>query len=416
MDSNDSTRSREKSTTKRKPFKSHSSTSASSIVNDNPSTTTRTSIGSQLDFTEVSPSSIDTDKLPELKSFRASKRINAHSRTLTTTPKSISTVTSLIIDRKLAKTTTSVERGSVRVGETSRLRQNRKDMMKTTTTTSITTNNPSENDDTLSTTSIYTEESTENITEKSKTQSVNSRIVSSRARKPINNSLSTTTRRSRVWYAPYIDKNWQEPTRKSTIHDKLSTTTTVKSNIDITNKYSNKKLSDFKLSHSTLSTPTTTETSAASSSSSVPRRRDFRPRTATYRRHSEISSVAKIQEQSRDKIPSIAITPRYHASIKSDNSTQRSVRQEPLLALQISNVTVNNSTNSTGISLSNRGKSGDSDSNIFNPTKATFLINSNMSLLEQLRNTVAPLLGTLGTKTPIFSGVYSNVNNAVSKK
>ncbi|KAK0080966.1 hypothetical protein PV325_013018, partial [Microctonus aethiopoides] len=409
LDSNDSTRSREKSTTKRKPFKSHSSTSASSIVNDNPSTTTRTSTGSQLNFTEVSPLSINTDKLPELKSSRASKRINAHSRTLTTTtPKSISTVTSLIIDRKLAKTTTSVERGSVRVGETSRLRQNRKDMIKTTTTTSITTNNPSENDDTLSTTSIYIDELT---TEKSKIQSVNSRIVSSRAKKPTNNSLSTTTRRSRVWYAPYIDKNWQEPTRKSTIHDKLSTTTTVKSNIDITNKYSNKKLSDFKLNHSTLSTTITTTTET---SSSLPRRRDFRPRTATYRRHSEISSVAKIQEQNRDKIPSVAITPRYHALIKSDNSTQRSVRQEPLLALQISNVTVNNSTNSTGISLSNRGKSGNSDSNIFNPTKATFLINSNMSLLEQLRNTVAPLLGTLGTKTPVFSGVYSNVNNANS--
>ncbi|KAK0167246.1 hypothetical protein PV327_004671 [Microctonus hyperodae] len=412
LDSNDSTRSREKSTTKRKSFKSHSSTSASSVANDNPSTTTVTAIGSQLDVTEVSPSLINTDKLTELKSSRASKRKNAHSRTLTTTPKSISTVTSLVIDRKLAKTTTSVERGSVRVGETSRLRQNRKDMIKTTKA-SITTSNSSENYDTISSTAIYTEELT---TEKSKIQSVNSGILSSRGRKPTNNSLSTTTRRSRVWYAPYIDKNWEEPTRKSIIHDKLSTTTTVKSNIDEINKYSKKKLSDFKLNHSTLSTTTTTTTETSASSSSLPRRRDFRPRTATYRRHSEISSVAKIQEQNRDKISSVAITPRYHSSIKSENSTQRSVRQEPLLALQISNVTVNNSTNSTGISLSNRGKSGNSDSNIFNPTKATFLINSNMSLLEQLRNTVAPLLSTLGTKTPIFSGVYSNVNNANSNE
>lgn len=149
----------------------------------------------------------------------------------------------------------------------------------------------------------------------------------------------------------------------------------------------------------------------------VIRRHEFRPRTATYRRHSELPAPVENSTKAKDNL-SIAITPKvpkYNSSDGTENSTHRSIRQEP--SIEVSNLSVNNGSsgeNGTGILLSSRGSSGNSDSNIFNPTKSTYLISSNASLLEQLRSTVAPLLSALGNKTPIFSGSYSNVHTSVS--
>lgn len=214
-----------------------------------------------------------------------------------------------------------------------------------------------------------------------------------------------TTKKSRVWNLAYIDKDWQEPTKKSN-QPSESTQTTQASIVTTTSKYTRKKPELLKPIQASASSTT-------DSTRQLPRRRDHRPRTATYRRHSEVSTAVNPPERKEDA--SIAITPRYHAAIRSENSTQRSVRQEPALSLQVSNGTNSNNTfNSTGISQSSRGSSGNSDSNIFNPAKATFLINSNASLLEQIRSTVAPLLSALGARTPVFAGTYKNINNTVS--
>lgn len=135
---------------------------------------------------------------------------------------------------------------------------------------------------------------------------------------------------------------------------------------------------------------------------------EFRSRTATYRRHSEVPTTLV---GSTPKIDGVAITPRsakYHATLKTTTVSSRSVVQEPQVNLRIANESTQEA---SGITGSSNGDSG--NSNIFNPTKSTILAGNN-TLLEQLRSTVAPLLNSLGNRTPVFSGSYSNVNNAVS--
>lgn len=169
----------------------------------------------------------------------------------------------------------------------------------------------------------------------------------------------------------------------------------------------------------------TTEESAASSSS---RRREFRPRTATYRRHSEppqsVFVVNALPVGKSSSASSVAITPKvpvkFHATVRGsdEGSTQRPARQEPTLNVKISDDSENANTNSSlagsGIVGSSNGASGTSDSNIFSPTRSTFLLSSNSTFLDQLRSTVAPLLSALGNRTPIFSTVYNNTNGTVS--
>lgn len=187
------------------------------------------------------------------------------------------------------------------------------------------------------------------------------------------------------------------------------------------------------------------------------KRRDFRPRTATYRRHSESTRTSPVTtttttgeptvkiETARSNLAqttttpvppttsfsistenfisneptgtsfeasSVAITPKapkYHATIKpgSGGSTPRSSRQEPAVNLKISN----DSNSASGIMDSSNGNSG--NSNIFNPTRSVFLSESNSTILEQLRSTVAPLLSSLGTRSPVFAGVYQNSSGEV---
>ncbi|XP_026302226.1 uncharacterized protein LOC725164 isoform X2 [Apis mellifera] len=138
---------------------------------------------------------------------------------------------------------------------------------------------------------------------------------------------------------------------------------------------------------------------------------EFRPRTATYRRHSEVPTTLVRSTPKSDGV-GVAITPRsakYHATLKTSTVSSRSVGQEPQVNLRIANESAQAET--PGITGSSNGDSG--NSNIFNPTKSTILAGNN-TLLEQLRSTVAPLLNSLGNRTPVFSGSYSNVNNANS--
>lgn len=140
------------------------------------------------------------------------------------------------------------------------------------------------------------------------------------------------------------------------------------------------------------------------------RKIEFRPRTATYRRHSEIPTTLTESSTKVDGV-GIAITPRltkYHATLKTSTVSPRSVAQGPQVNLKIANETAQET---PGITGSSNGDSG--NSNVFNPTRSTFL-SGNSTLLEQLRSTVAPLLSSLGNKTPVFSGSYSNVNNVVN--
>ncbi|XP_028521991.2 mucin-5AC isoform X8 [Apis cerana] len=145
-------------------------------------------------------------------------------------------------------------------------------------------------------------------------------------------------------------------------------------------------------------------------SQSQTKKLEFRPRTATYRRHSEVPTTLVGSTPKIDGV-GVAITPRsakYHATLKTSTVSSQSVGQEPQVNLRIANESAQET---TGITGSSNGDSG--NSNIFNPTKSTILA-ANNTLLEQLRSTVAPLLNSLGNRTPVFSGSYSNVNNANS--
>lgn len=143
------------------------------------------------------------------------------------------------------------------------------------------------------------------------------------------------------------------------------------------------------------------------------RKTEFRPRTATYRRHSDVLTTS-VESTTRAEGTGVAITPRsskYHATLKTSTEPTRSVAQEPQVNLRIANESTPETPETPGITGSSNGDSG--NTNIFNPTRSTFLSGNN-TLLEQLRSTVAPLLSSLGNKTPVFSGAYSNVNTAVN--
>jgi len=143
------------------------------------------------------------------------------------------------------------------------------------------------------------------------------------------------------------------------------------------------------------------------------KRREFRPRTSTYRRHSEIPTSQVVQSATVEQTTAgVTITPKstkYHAQVVTP-SVPRSLSSEPFVNVRID--TTNNTPQVSGVTESSNGNSG--NSNVFNPTRSTYLNANTTTLLEQLRSTVAPLLNNLGEKTPIFSGAYSNVNNGVS--
>lgn len=120
-------------------------------------------------------------------------------------------------------------------------------------------------------------------------------------------------------------------------------------------------------------------------------RSEYRPRAAalTY----DSGSPVYVVYPSATEKPSVAITPKQQ---QQQSVKEESAKQNPVISVKVSN-------------------SDNTNSNIFSPVQsAAILSTGNETILETLRSTVAPLLGTLGAKTPVFSGVYKNTNSAVS--
>lgn len=194
---------------------------------------------------------------------------------------------------------------------------------------------------------------------------------------------------------------------KQQTSDKVAISMVTSMTVGPTNRYIKKK--------SNVSTPYDAVPKSLSTEATFTqtKHREFRPRTATYRRHSEISTNQLMIQQSTkadkkvtaDTITVIPKPTQYHAQVITAKDSKSS---KPLV-----NVKINTSNNSTPLIFS-ENNNGNSDSNIFNPTKSVFVSKNTTTLLEQLGNTVAPLLNTLSDKTPIFSRAYSNVNTGVS--
>ncbi|XP_058790419.1 uncharacterized protein LOC131663799 [Phymastichus coffea] len=153
------------------------------------------------------------------------------------------------------------------------------------------------------------------------------------------------------------------------------------------------------------------------STDSPPNLVEYKPRAAALSNDSG-SPVFVVYPSATEKPLSIAITPkvqRYQATIKPNETElgQQSVTQEPVISVKVSS---GNETAEISIHDSNNGNSGNvAGSNIFNPVESAAILESgNATLLEHLRSTVAPLLNTLGNKSPVFAGVYKNTNSANS--
>ena len=210
----------------------------------------------------------------------------------------------------------------------------------------------------------------------------------------------------------YKSKNWNEVSND----DDDSTTTKI---VTPTSRYARKKIDLSKnLSPASKSSSSASKSSASVIQTTIPdskgnhndtRRREFRPRTATYRRHSEVplGSVRSSTAQPN----SIAITPkaaRLQAAISSSSPSPLLVTQAPTVNVKVSNNSNSSQQQSLGVLSSSNGSS-----NIFSPTKSVLLTAGNVTLLEQIRSTVAPLLGSLAARSPVFSGVFNNETNVV---
>jgi len=198
-------------------------------------------------------------------------------------------------------------------------------------------------------------------------------------------------------------KNAFRPRYTKQEQDKVAVSMVISRTVGPTSRYIRKKSGVFTpydaIPKSASTEPSLTQT----------KRREFRPRTATYRRHSEMPTSQLIQgiTATKGEMADITITPKptkYHAQI--DTTSTRF--EAP------ASVTIDTSNDTTPIVLGITDSNNNSGSNIFSPTRSTFLSANTNTLLEQLRSTVAPLLNTLGDKTPVFSGAYSNVNIGVS--
>lgn len=122
-------------------------------------------------------------------------------------------------------------------------------------------------------------------------------------------------------------------------------------------------------------------------------RSEYRPRAAalTY----DSGSPVYVVYPSATEKSSIAITPKQPQQ-QQQSDKEGSAKQSPVISVKVSD-------------------SDNSSSNVFSPVEsAAILSTGNETILETLRSTVAPLLSTLGAKTPVFSGVYKNTNSAVS--
>lgn len=213
----------------------------------------------------------------------------------------------------------------------------------------------------------------------------------------------------------YAKQQQQQAVDKMTVVTSMVTSRTV----GPTSRYIRKKTGVFTPYDAAPRTPSTEATT-------LTQRREFRPRTATYRRHSEVPTSSSGVTQ----LPTVGITPKptkYHASVRSSTPISTRSTPEPLVNVRIdatppstpstpvTPVTPVTPSPASGIVDSSSNGASGTTSNIFNPTRSAFVTAANTTtLLEQLRSTVAPLLNSLGDKTPVFSGSYSNVDAGVS--
>lgn len=233
----------------------------------------------------------------------------------------------------------------------------------------------------------------------------------------LSSAITTTTMSPNTLYPVYIPgtesddsqdttKNSFRPRYTKQQTDKVSVSMVTSRTVGPTSRYIRKKSGVF-TQFDAVPKVISTESPVTQT-----KRREFRPRTATYRRHSEMPTNSLVPTAAKQET-TVDVTPKptkFHSSVKSSTTNTRSVPTEPFVNVRVD---APSAPNLVGITDSSNGLSG---SNIFNPTRSAFLAVSNTTtLLEQLRSTVAPLLNNLGNKTPVFSGAYSNVeNNGVS--
>lgn len=256
-----------------------------------------------------------------------------------------------------------------------------------------------------------TTESTEFLTTQFAQEVTLSPTVTTSRNSHLSSAITTTT--PKRLYPVYISTSKDDSTSDTTKNsfrprytkqqsDKVAVSMVTSRTVGPTSRYIRKK-SDIFTQYDSI--PRVVSTEAA-----LTKRREFRPRTATYRRHSEMpTSGSLVQSTVAKEETTFTITPKptkFHANVKPTPSI-RSTPTEPFVNVRIDSFS--DSAPRLGITESSNGISG---SNIFNPTRSAFLGGNTTTLLEQLRSTVAPLLNTLGNKTPIFSGSYSNVDTS----
>lgn len=191
--------------------------------------------------------------------------------------------------------------------------------------------------------------------------------------------------------------------------DKVAISMVTSMTVGPTSRYIRKKSGVF-TPYDTVPKPFSTEATCTQM-----KHREFRPRTATYRRHSEVpTSQLMIQQSTKadkevaaDFITITSKPTKYNAHVVT--ARNHSDSSEPLVSVKI-----DTSNDSMPLIFTESSNNNSSASNIFNPTKSAIFSKNTTTLLEQLRSTVAPLLNSLSEKTPIFSGAYSNVNIGVS--
>ena len=206
-----------------------------------------------------------------------------------------------------------------------------------------------------------------------------------------------------------IDNDDDKSKKLDQVPNEVSDSTTAK-RVRPTSRYSRKKISVSKK----LNNDSNTSAPVIREGNNETKRREFRPRTATYRRHSEVP--LEPVRSSTAPPNSISITPkanRFQFAATSSSSSPLPVMQEPIINVQVSNNSNSSQQQSIGVSNISNKSSRSTESNIFNPTRSFLVTSGNATLLEQIRSTVAPLLSSLAARSPIFAGIYNNATNIV---
>lgn len=144
-------------------------------------------------------------------------------------------------------------------------------------------------------------------------------------------------------------------------------------------------------------TPVSVQEEAPPRSEEASNEIEKRPRTATYRRHSELPAGRDPHRPTGDE--QVVITPKPGNAGSGVTDAPR-----PVQAVSVESAAGAGS----GVTGSSNGETG--GSNIFNPARSAVYASGNSTLLEQIRSTVAPLFETLPTKSPVS---YRTPNSVV---